>query len=321
MLARLTRHAFDSPDHIFELKWDGIRALAFVEGGRLKLQSRNLQDLTSQFPELHRLPESVKADQAVLDGELVCFDGQGRPSMERMQQRLRRQAQGRSVKGPRVHFVAFDLLYLGGTSLMNEPLLRRKELLDDSLRSTEVAQPCEFIETDGTAFFNATCELGLEGIMAKAKSSSYTAGQRSASWLKLKRVRECEFVIGGYAFGGKRRELFGSLLLGLYDGNRRLVYVGQVATGFLRVEERRIHSILSELHVAESPFMESPSLQRFVYWCRPEVVCRAEYGEFTTDGKLRYSVYQALRDDKPARDCRTADAPGWPQLLRLSELF
>ena len=315
MLARLSRHPFDSPDHIFELKWDGIRALAFIDRGQVRLQSRNLQDITSQFPELSRLPEAVKADGAVLDGELVCFDRDGHPSLIRLQQRLQRQAQGRSVSTPPVHFVAFDLLYLRGVSLMKEPLVHRKNMLHEILNPTEVAQPCEFIETDGTAFFQATCDHGLEGIMAKGKSSPYNPGKRTVSWLKVKRVRECEFVIGGYAFGGKRRELLGSLLLGLYDENQRLEYVGQVGTGFSQTEARRVHSILQDLHMPECPFTRPPTLQRFVFWCRPEVVCRVEYGEFSTGGKLRYPVYQTLRDDKPATDCRIFDAPGWPRVL------
>jgi ATP-dependent DNA ligase len=233
-----------------------------------------------------------------------------------MQQRLQRQAQGRPAKTPRVHFVAFDLLYLGGASMMEEPLVHRKNLLHEILKPTDVAQACEFIDTDGNAFFQATCEHGLEGVVAKDKSSLYLAGKRSGRWLKVKRVRECEFVIGGYALGGESKEPFSSLLLGLYDGNNGLVYVGQVGTGFSRSEAKRIASLLQELHVPDCPFASPPAIQRLVYWCRPEMVCRVEYGEFTTGGKLRYSVFRTLRDDKPATDCRIADAPGWPRILQ-----
>ena len=315
MLARLTRHAFDSSNYIFELKWDGIRALAFIERGQLRLQSRNLRDITSQFPELDPLPGLVKADLAILDGELVCFDDQGHPSLTHMEQRLQRQAGGRVVRNPRVHFVAFDLLYLGGASVMAEPLVNRKNLLHEILKPTEVAQACEFINTDGNAFFQATCELGLEGIMAKEVSSQYQPGKRSAAWLKVKRVRESEFVIGGYTFGGRRKEPFSSLLLGLYDDRGRLVFVGQVGTGFSQTEAKQVHSSLQRLHTSDCPFTNPPNLQKFIYWCRPEVVCRVEYGEFTTDGKLRYPVCQTLTSDKPATDCRTVDAPGWPRVL------
>ena len=317
MLARMARHPFDSSDHLFELKWDGIRALAYIDGGQLRLQSRNLKDITHHFPELSVLPKLVKADQAILDGELVCFDQEDRPSLSRMQQRLQRQATGRVVRSPRVHFVAFDLLFLRGKSVMNEPLEQRKNLLHEVLKPTEVAQACDFIETDGNAFFQATCDHGLEGIMAKDKSGVYLAGKRSTSWLKVKRVRECEFVIGGYAFGGQRKELFSSLLLGLYDDRQGFAFVGQVGTGISKTEARQLHSLLEPLHISDRPFANPPNLQKFIYWCRPELVCRVEYGEFTTEGKLRYPVYQMLRDDKPATDCRVVDAPGWPQVLSL----
>ena len=312
MLARLTRRPFDSPDYVFELKWDGMRALAFIDGSSLRLQSRNLQDITPRFPELDQLPNLVKADQTVLDGELVCFDEEGHPSFSRLQQRLRQKA---SERGPRVHFVAFDLLILKGRSVMDQPLTFRKSLLNDVLETTEIAQPCEFIENDGKAFFDATCEHGLEGIMAKEKSSPYFPGKRSPSWHKVKRIRECEFVIGGYDFGGESKELFGSLLLGLYDSNQQLIFVGHVATGFSRSESKFIHSALQELVVPECPFENPPSVQKFVYWCRPELVCKVQYGEFTVEGKLRYPVYVTLRDDKVPTDCKVDDAPGWPSGL------
>ena len=318
MLGRLTRAPFDSSEHLFELKWDGIRALAYVEDGRLRLQSRNLTDLTPMFPELSRLPEIVAFDRTVLDGELVCFDGEGRPSLTHMQQRLRRQATGRPVRTPRAHFVAFDLLYLEGIPVVEQPLVQRKNLLHEALEPTDLAQPCEFVEADGNAFFQAICDHGLEGIMAKERSSPYVAGERSDSWLKVKRVRECEFVICGYAFGGKRKELDSSLILGLHDDERSLVYVGQVETGLSPTEAKRLHTMLEELHSPEAPFADPPLLQRFVYWCRPELVCRVEYGEFSTGGKLRYPVYKTLRSDKPSADCRTVDAPGWPQVLEHS---
>ena len=313
MLARLTRRSFNSTDYLFELKWDGIRALAFIEGGEVRLQSRNLQDLTPQFPELSGLPTQVDGDRTVLDGELVCFDRHGHPSMALMQRRLRRQASGRSVSKPQVSFVAFDLLYAGGESAMGEVLAHRKALLHQVLKPTPLAQPCEFVEGNGAGFFQATCELGLEGIVAKDRSSLYVAGKRSPAWLKIKRVRESDFVVGGYTFGGTRREPFSSLLLGLYDDHGRFTYVGQVGSGFSRSETREVHSALDELHTGECPFTEHPAVQKFIFWCRPQVVCRVEYGEFNSSGRLRYAVYQTLRDDKPADDCRTVDAPGWPR--------
>lgn len=313
MLARLTRRPFDSPDYIFELKWDGVRVLAFVEDGRVRLQGRDLQDVTDQFPELDKLPQQVRSDSAVLDGELVCFDRQGRPDLERLQRRLRRQAEGRANRGPRVHFIAFDILYINGRSVMDQPLVNRKNLLHETLSPSRLAQACEFIDADGEAFFKATCDLGLEGIMAKEKAGLYVPGERNVAWRKVKRVRESEFVIGGHAFGGEDGARFGSLLLGLYDDAGRLNYVGSVSDGFSRLEVRRLQSVIQGLHQAECPFVAVPELQKFIYWCRPGAVCRVDYGEFTPEGRLRYPVYQTLRTDKPAVDCRMLDAPGWPQ--------
>ena len=302
----LARRPFDSPDHLYEPKWDGIRALAFVEGGRLRLLSRNSRDITSTFPELADLPSRVNAEAAVLDGELVCLDSSGHPSYTRLQERLR--APGTSLAGSvPVHFIAFDLLYLGGRPVMGEPLVDRKALLRDLLAPNELVQACDFIQGEGEAFFQATCELGLEGIVAKEKSSPYLSGKRSSHWLKVKRVRESGFVIGGYTFGGTGKEL-----LGLYDTDNRLRYVGQVASGISASTAREVSSSLQHLHVAECPFDTPPDIQRFIFWCRPELVCQVEYGEFTETGHLAYPVLKALRDDKSGAECTTADAPGWP---------
>ena len=314
MLARLARDPFDSPDHIFELKWDGIRALAHVESGRIKFHNRNSKDITPQFGELEGLPKQVAASQAVLDGELVSIDDQGRPSFALMRQRSQ-SLRGQSNKTSAAHYIAFDLLQLNGRSVMGEPLTDRKNLLHEILEHSDLVQACEFMDADGKAFFYATCELGLEGIVAKEKKSLYSPGKRSSSWLKVKRVRDSEFVIGGYAFGGKQKELFSSLLLGLYDAQGHLVYVGQVGTGFSQAEAKGLYSTLQGLHSSRCPFKETPDIQKFIYWCLPEAVCQVRYGEFTLDGKLRYPVYETVREDKVASGCIIVDAPGWPRQL------
>ncbi len=187
MLGRLVRSPFDSPKHLFELKWDGMRGLAFVEGGELRLLSRNGRDITTQFPELGEIAKQVKADGVLLDGEIVCLDEQNRPSFSRLQQRL----QSKRVARPRInpaHFIAFDILYIKGQSVMKQPLMDRKNLLGEVLNPTELIQACLFVEDEGEPFFQATCELGLEGIMAKDKSSPYLPGRRSPAWQKIKRV-------------------------------------------------------------------------------------------------------------------------------------
>lgn len=313
MLARLTREPFNSSEYLFELKWDGIRALGYIDGGQFKLLSRTSRDITAHFPELATVPAQVKADRLILDGELVCLDDRGNPSFDKLRRRLEK-SNPRDVRRKPVYFIAFDLLYLNGRSMMDQPLYKRKELLSQVLDSSETAVPSEFIENDGQAFFQATCDLGLEGIIAKQKSSMYLPGRRSPIWLKIKRVRESEFVVGGYAFGGKKRELFSSLLLGLYNEDRNLIYVGQV--GIPAGDSRKLYPLLQDLHSTEYPFVSiHPLIQKFIYWCRPELVCQVAYGEFSEDGVLRYPVFKVLREDKAPSDCTIADALGWPKVL------
>ncbi len=308
MLARLTKRPFDSGGHIFELKWDGMRALAFLEGGRLRLQGRDLADLTQRFPELHALPRAVGADRTVLDGEVVCLDEEGRPSYSLLRERL----QGKDA-APRAHYVAFDALFVGGRRLLERPLVERKRQLAGILEDNDVAQACEYIEGDGKAFFDATCEHGLEGIMAKDKAGQYLPGERSPNWQKIKRLRECEFVIAGYDFDGGSRP-FVSLILGLYDRGT-LRYAGRVSAGFSDEEARGVHSTLQALVSGECPFEAPPPMDRLAYWCRPDLACRVSYGEFTPEGHIRYPVYLGLREDKPAADCMVDDAPYWPGAL------
>ena len=314
MLALLGRAPFDSSDYLFELKWDGIRALAFVEGGQLSLRNRKGNVVTELFPELDSLPGRINGDGVVLDGEVVCLDELNRPSYQLLQRRLDSQDRQRSSRTP-VHFVAFDLLYLGGRSVMAKPLAARKGLLQEVLTPNDAVQTSDFIESDGIAFFDATCDLGLEGIVAKERHSGYIPGKRSRSWLKIKRVRDAEFVIGGYTFGGVRGELFASLLLGLHDTNGKLIFVGQVSSGFSAAVARELYAQLRSLHTEASPFVPSPRVQKFIYWCRPELVCSVQYGEFTEDAKLAYPVFQGLRDDKTPGECAISDALGWPSLL------
>jgi bifunctional non-homologous end joining protein LigD len=316
MLARLARRPFDSSNHVFELKWDGIRAIAFIEGRRLRLLNRNGLDITQLFPEISSLPKQLNVDRVVLDGELVLVGDDGEHNSTLLQERLSRN-RSRRIRHKSVHFVAFDLLYIDGYSVMGEPLFTRKNMLQNHLVPGEIALVNDFIENDGVAFFQKTCELGLEGIIAKDKSSLYIPGKRSQYWLKVKRVRDCEFVIGGYSFGGTKKEPFTSLLLGLYDNDKRLVFVGQVSSGISKETAKKLTRQLQTLHTDRSPFESErlPGIQRLIFWCKPEMVCQVEYGEFSADGRLVYPVFQASRSDKLPVDCTISDAPGWPILL------
>ena len=182
MLASLTRHPFDSPDYLYELKWDGIRALATVQGGSATLTDRNGREITHVFPELAQIGVQAKDGGTVLDGEIVCLDKEGRPSFSLLQERLAHpNARSRNAQA---NYIVFDVLYVNGMSVMKEPLHRRKARLHQLLPSSELVQPCAYIEREGKAFFHATCQLGLEGIVAKEKSSLYSPGKRSSAWQK-----------------------------------------------------------------------------------------------------------------------------------------
>ena len=214
-----------------------------------------MRDITAGFPELARLAKTVKADRVVLDGEIICFDRDGRPSFARLQKRLMAQSRGVKSPRPRVHFVAFDLLYRDGEPVMHEPLSRRNDLLHEVLRPTETAMTSEFVVYFGKALFSVTQRHGLEGVVAKDKAGRYLPGRRGPGWQKIKRVRESDFVVGGYDFGGERR-LFMSLLLGLYDERGHLSFVSHVGAGFSALLTRQLHRTLQSLHTEWSEYLE-----------------------------------------------------------------
>jgi bifunctional non-homologous end joining protein LigD len=296
MLATAAAEPFDSPDHIFELKLDGVRTIAFVEAEEVRVQNRRLDDMRSQFPQFADVPRRVKARSAVLDGEIVALDAEGRTSLPLLQERL----QGK--RGPLTYQV-FDILYLEGASVMHLPLARRKTMLHQVLWPSDFLQACDFVDGEGIAFFEAAAEHGLEGIVAKEKASPYQPGERSPAWQTVKAFCADDFVIGGYAFGGGRKaEPLAALLVGQYE-DERLVHVGDVSGPFPEDAARWLLSLLQPIHAPECAFAEPPSLARLIYWCRPELVCRLRYSEWTRQGKLRFPLFVALRPDVPPREC------------------
>jgi bifunctional non-homologous end joining protein LigD len=296
MLATAAAEPFDSPDHIFELKLDGMRAIVFVEAGEVRIQNRRLEDVRPQFPQFADAPRRVKARSAVVDGEIVALDSEGRTSLPLLQQRL----EGKT--GP-LTYQMFDILYLEGASVMHLPLARRKTILHQVLSPSDFLQACDFVDGEGVAFFEAAAEHGLEGIVAKEKASPYRAGERSSAWQTVKAFCADDFVIGGYAFGGGlRAEPLSALLLGQYQ-DERLVHVGDVSGPFPEDTSRMLLALLQPLHTPGCAFAEPPHLARFIYWCRPELACRARYSEWTRRGKLRFPLFVAVRPDVPPREC------------------
>jgi bifunctional non-homologous end joining protein LigD len=311
MLASSVAKAFDDPDWLFEIKWDGYRAVAFIEDGRVRLVSRNQNDLTAQFFELGSLPQFVNAQRAILDGEIVALDEEGRPSFSLIQQRTGLQPGKRRLarrEGVPVIYYAFDLLYLDGLDLRRVALERRKQLLQDRIKVGGVIQFSDHYAEKGLALFEAAKQRGLEGILAKKRSSVYQE-KRSNDWLKIKITQRQECVIGGYTAPEGSREYFGALVLGLYDEQGRLILVGQVGTGFDQKTLKEMFAQLQGLKTKQNPFYGEIGGLRKIQLVRPELVAEIKFAEWThesTEGgmKLRAPVFMGLRADKPAEDCR-----------------
>ncbi|MBI3954052.1 MAG: hypothetical protein HY330_06025 [Chloroflexi bacterium] len=308
MLATMASEPFDSPEKIFEVKWDGIRTLAFISGGQVRLQSRSLQDITQPFADVAAgLARAVRADGVVLDGELVSLNKEGLPRLPLVMQRLQRQGAGQKTA---VSYELFDIVYRGYRPLLGEPLWRRKGHLNQTVRPSATVHLCHFEEGLGVAFYQAVTALGLEGMVAKDKHSFYYPGKRSRHWLKVKVSRTANLVVGGYSFGGgQRKELFGGLLLGAYEG-KALRFLGSVGGGFGADDLKSAYSILSQLHTPVCPFAEPPAVPRFLYWCEPRLVVQVKYGELTEGGHLRFPIFTAFRPDVDPGQCTLAALRG-----------
>ena len=312
MLATLVDEPFNNDDWLFEIKWDGYRAIAFLEGDRLRLVSRNQNDLTKAYPELQEIPQHVRARTAILDGEIVALDDQGRPSFGLMQQRTGVGEGGRRIRRTRddipVVYYVFDLLYLDGYNLMRVELEKRKELLASIVSPNDCLRLSDHYVGRGIDLFNAAAAKGLEGIVAKQRLSSYEP-KRTREWLKIKITRRQECVIGGYTDPRGSRENFGSLVLGLYDDQDRLIHVGHAGSGFTEQSHAEMWQRLEKLKVTRSPFFGKVESTRPVHYVRPEMVAEIKFTEWTHEGesgtaKMRAPVFQGLRFDKKPKECR-----------------
>lgn len=309
MLTQKEERPFTDPDWIFEVKWDGTRALCFYEGGTFKLQNRRLYDTTYRYPEVRI---AAKAKRAIFDGEVVIM-WEGRPSFEMLQKREHLASAediARIAKKLPATYVAFDILYLDGRDLTAKPLMERKKILADVFENTESAVVTDYVEGEGEAFYRICRERGLEGVIAKQRDSKYQIGKRSSVWRKIKALKTVDCVIAGVTVGeGNRADSFGALILGLYD-RKELRCVGRVGTGFDRGMVELLHRRLAAIQ-GDMPFREKPDLAGEVkFWCRPELVAEVEYLMFTPDVALRAPSFQRLREDKDARACEfPPDAP------------
>ena len=312
MLASVVEKAFDDPDWLFEIKWDGYRAIAFVDDGSVRLVSRNQNDLTPRYPELRELGKFLAAKSAILDGEVVVLDDQGRSSFSLMQQRTGIRAHGRQAT-PRselpILYYAFDLLYLDGYDLRRVALEERKRALKEVLTPGEIVRYSDDFPGQGVALFGAAKQQGLEGILAKRRTSAYEE-RRSREWLKIKITQTVDCVVAGFTDPEGTRQYFGSLVLGLYDKNKKLVHVGQAGTGFDQTALKDIFGVLQSIKTSKNPFHGEIDA-RNVHWVKPLKVAEVKFSEWThetSDGgmKLRAPVFMGLRDDKNPEDCTFA---------------
>lgn len=291
MLAVEHTQPFDSEDHLFEIKWDGYRCLAYCDGG-VKLLSRNKKDLTARFPEVAAALSRVPF-RCILDGELVALTADQRPSFSLLQSKFK----GKS--GIMGHYAVFDLLYLDDRYLLELPLVERRALLVSSLEGYFPAPIflSKAVEKQGIRFFQAVAALDLEGMLAKRKDSIYLPGKRSRAWLKIKRRQETCAVIVGYVpepYGIK------SLILAQYD-QERLVYVGSVGTGFSQKDKAVLREGLQGIQ-APCPLADPPAIPGAV-WVKPVLVARVTYLEYTGGSRLRQASFEGLKPDAGKEEC------------------
>jgi bifunctional non-homologous end joining protein LigD len=294
MLAKLVSALPPDDEHwAFEMKWDGIRALGFIQGGKLRLLTRNGNDMTARFPELAGLGKSVNTD-ALLDGEIVALDERGRPSFQLLQQQHQQPAT--------VVYILFDVLHLGSEALLGQPYTERRARLEALKLDGEHWRTPPYSRGGGPKMQEESRRFGLEGVIAKRLNSVYEPGKRTGAWLKIKNHLGQELVIGGWHGGqGKRSGAVGALLLGYYDPAGRFLYAGKVGTGFTEATLSDLGRRLAPLARDNSPFA-SGKFPAGTHFVEPQLVAEIEFTEWTADGRIRHPSFKGLRTDKAARE-------------------
>lgn len=296
MLAKETDKPFSKEDWIYEIKWDGYRAIAEVNKKDVKLYSRNGNSFLSAYPEVVQELSKMKLN-AVLDGEVVVLNEQGNPDFHKLQE------YGLNKDFPLQYYV-FDLLELNGKKLYSTPLIERKKLLAEIIKKNPVIKYSDHVEERGEEFFEVIKEKNLEGIMAKRMGSEYYPGKRSADWLKIKHHKSEEAIIAGFTSPRGGRKYFGALVLGtMADG--KLTYAGHTGSGFNTELLKEVYAKLQPLIREKSPFDERVKTNMPVTWVEPKYVCEVKFSEWTSDGKLRHPIFLRLREDKQVKDLNT----------------
>src|SRR5882672_8385192 len=323
MLATLSDRPFSDPNWLFEIKWDGVRAMARIENGDLTLLSRTGSEMTKRYPELASLPGALAAHEAILDGEIVALDARGHSSFERLQERMHVRAPSEHLVAqiPVVYFV-FDLLYCDGYDLRKSSLLERKQLLNRVLHPSERFRYSDHQLEMGKELFALAEQNGLEGILAKRTDSPYVS-DRSPYWVKLKSTKAVDAVVGGWTAARTAALPFGSLLLGLYQG-KKLQFIGHVGSGFDEKKLNELSSRLKQLAASACPFDAVPVANEKPSWITPALVARVKFSGWTDEHSLRHPVFLALREDARPLDCQfeneVATAASAPAVVRSPEI-
>jgi bifunctional non-homologous end joining protein LigD len=302
-LAKLADNPFSDPNWLFEIKWDGIRTVAFVNNGDVHLFSRSKRDVTAEFPEFRDLAKHLRAGTTILDGEIVTLDENGRSDFQKLQNRFGvSKPSQKLINDVPLTYYLFDVLYCNGFDVRKTPLLQRKELLRQVLRGDNRVRYSEHQLEKGKELYAAAEKQGLEGIVGKQIESPYT-GNRTSFWLKFKIVNELDAVIVGWTAPRRTRQYFGALVLALYDEKKELQFIGSVGTGFDQKTQKDLLAKLEQLRVARPPLRNPPKLREHVEWVRPEKVARIKFANWTEDNHLRAPVFLGIRKDRAPEEC------------------
>ena len=297
---------FDSQDYAFEVSWDGVRALASIDRGQVRLWGRDLRDLTGRYPEVQALA-ALAPPETIVDGELIVTDADGRPdgvALEARQQALRPETVARAAAAHPATYVVYDLLYMRGRSFMKEPLVRRRPKVYQSIPSTGRIYVVEPVAGDGLAFFEAAKDNGLGGVVAKRFDSPYRAGQRHPDWLLIEAARRQDFAVVGF-IPQAGDHLLEALIVATYDG-RHFQPAGRVGGGFDTVTSRRIRKMLDGLPNASPPGDPRWSDDR-ICWIEPRIVVAVKFSEWDRNRQLRFPIFSGLRPEVSPQECiRTA---------------
>lgn len=304
MLATTAAAAFDDPGWQFEVKWDGFRVEAVVDGDDVRTWTRGELDAARYFGPFLEPPTWISARQAVVDGEVIALDDRGEPDFALLGARIKERRRGADgPPEPGFVYEVFDLLHLDGRSLLAEPLEERRRLLASVIRPDPRVRLSEHVDREGVAFFEAATRRGVEGIMAKDRRSTYAPGERSKAWLKVKIRPEQELVVGGWATGTGQAVDLGALLVGVYEDDT-LRYAGKIGAGFNSDPKRaELLALMAPLAATESPFDPAPprAVARTARWVRPELVIRAVFASWTSEGLVRQAAYKGIELEKDPR--------------------